>query len=235
MMAQELIELAQNLCRHRRIRFPSDLLQYAHQWAREQFDLEFCWGLVKPLVASSRPLWQAEAEIRRHHDQLQRARVAMGRKAGEPTPATGEERWWETQGPEQVSDEDSQEYLPSPTSAIGVTGGPGGDRPCAEQRQTLRPPRQPYRRRNSTLAHKVRELLKAHVVRRGPITVRKLERIAKSEGLLREDQEISKSSTFRGAMKEFGIESKRVGYGPGAEYIWRVKPPAWTRGLDVHG
>jgi hypothetical protein len=36
-------------------------------------------------------------------------------------------------------------------------------------------------------------------------------------------------------MKELNIESHRVGYGPGASYMWRLKPPAWTRGLDVHG
>ena len=97
--------------------------------------------------------------------------------------------------------------------------------------------RPPYRRRPGTLAHKVRELLEAHVVRRGPISVGKLERFAKSEGLLDEGQEISRCSTFRRVMKELGIESKRVGCGPGSSYIWRLKPPAWTRGFEmgVHG
>jgi hypothetical protein len=141
MMAQDIIQRAKTICRHRRIGFPSDLLQYAHQWQREQFDIEFCWRLVKPLLTSGPPLLQAENDIRRHHDQLQRDRNARDLKAGEPletTPATGEESWWETQDPEQVSDEDPQEYLPSPTSAMDVTGAPGGDRPCAEPRQTLR-------------------------------------------------------------------------------------------------
>lgn len=239
MTALELIARARTLCRHRRIRFPSDLLQYASQWAREGFDLEFCWRLVKPLVSSGRPLWQAEIDIRRHHDQLQRDRDAQSLKAGEPletTPATGEERWWETQSPEQVSDEDPQEYLPSPTSAMGVTGGPGGDRPCAAPRQTLRPPRQPYRKRTGTKAHRVRELLKAHVLRRGFIEVRKIERFAKGDGLLEEDQEISRCSTFRRVMKELNIESHRIGFGRGAYYVLRLKPPGWSRGpeLGVH-
>jgi hypothetical protein len=58
--------------------------------------------------------------------------------------------------------------------------------------------------------------------------------LAKSEGLLEEDQPVSRCSTFRRAKTKLNIESKRVGYGVGAEYVWRLKPPAWTRGLDVH-
>jgi hypothetical protein len=240
MMTQELIARAQALCRHRRIYFPSDLRQYAYQWQREQFDLEFCWRLVKSHLSSGRPLWPVEAEIRRHHDRLRSEKGVRDRAAGEPlatTHATGEERWWETQGPEQVSDEDPQEYLPSPTPAMGVTGGPGGDRPCAAPRQPLRPPRQPYRKRTDTKASRVREFLKAHVVLRGPAPVLKLERMAKNEGLLEEDQPISRCSTFRRAKTELDIESKRVGYGPGADYVWRVKPPTWTQRpeLGVHG
>jgi hypothetical protein len=46
---------------------------------------------------------------------------------------------------------------------------------------------------------------------------------------------ISRSSTFRRVMKELDIESHRIGFGRGAEYVWRLKPPNWTRGLDVHG
>jgi hypothetical protein len=84
MMAQDLIERAQALCRHRGIRFPADLLQYAHQWQRERFDLEFCWRHVKPLLSSNLPLWQAEVEVRRHHDRLQRDSDAQSVKAGEP-------------------------------------------------------------------------------------------------------------------------------------------------------
>jgi hypothetical protein len=34
--------------------------------------------------------------------------------------------------------------------------------------------------------------------------------------------------------KELGIESRRIGFGRGASYMWRVKPPAWTVDLGVH-
>jgi hypothetical protein len=227
MMAQDLIERAQALCRHRGIRFPADLLQYAHQWQRERFDLEFCWRHVKPLLSSNLPLWQAEVEVRRHHDRLQRDSDAQSVKAGEPldtTLAPGQERWWDPESPQ----EDVQ-------SSASVLDDPRDFRPCEKPRQTPRPRRQPYRKRAGTKTHKIRELLKAHVVRRGPTSVRKLESMAKTEGLLEYDQAISRSSSFRRVMKELNIESHRAGYGPGASYMWRLKPPAWTRGLDVHG
>jgi hypothetical protein len=227
MMDQELIARAQTLCRHRGIRFPSDLRQYAHQWQRERFDLEFCWRLVKPMLALSRPIWQAEVEIRRHHDRLQRDRDARDVEAGEPletTPEPSLQDWWDTENPQE-----------GVQSSASVPDDPDWLRPCEKPRQTLRARRQPYRKRTGTKAHKICELLKAHVVRRGPISVYKLERIAKSEGLLAQDQAISRSSSFRRVMKELNIESHRVGYGPRASYIWRLKPPAWTRELDVHG
>jgi hypothetical protein len=41
--------------------------------------------------------------------------------------------------------------------------------------------------------------------------------------LLRPDQDISRCSTFCRIKKELGIESKRSSFGPGAEYVWRVK------------
>ena len=156
MNANELIVRSQDLCRALGRSFPTELRAHASDWQRQSYDLPWCWARVKGALREGRPVWQVEAEVHRHHDQLQRARDAKGRKAGEPletTPATGEERLWETG--QQVSDEDPQQ--PSPTSAMGVTGGPAGDRPCAEREQTLRPPRQPYRRRSGTLAHKVRE------------------------------------------------------------------------------
>src|ERR1700722_14771361 len=53
MNANELIVRAQDPCRQRRIRFPSDLRQYASQWQREDFDLQFCWHRVKPLLATA--------------------------------------------------------------------------------------------------------------------------------------------------------------------------------------
>ena len=121
-----------------------------------------------------------------------------------------------------------------PASTGGVPDDLDGVHPCAEPRQTRRPPRQPYRKRTGTKAHRVRELLRAHVVRRGPAAVLKLERIAKNDGLLEEAETISRNSTFRRIMKELSIESHRIGFGPGAAYVWRLKQPAWTRGLDVH-
>jgi hypothetical protein len=233
MTAFELIERAQALCRRRGIPFPSDLRQYAAQWQREQFNLEFCWRQVKPLLSSRLPLWQAEIEIRRHYARLRSETDAQDRKAGEPlepTPAAGQEPWWES--PEEYI-WSPEEDVRSPASVGSLPDEPDDRLACVVPRQTLRPPRQPYRKRPGTLAHKVRELLKAHVVRRGPISVYKLERIAKSERLLREDQTIGRCSTFRRIMKELNIESHRVGYGPGASYVWRLKPPSWTRGLEM--
>jgi hypothetical protein len=233
MLARELLERAHALCRRRGIRFPSDLLQYAYQWQRESFDLEFCWCLVKPLLSSGRPLWPAEVEIRRHHARLQSKKDGRNLRAGRPlgtTPQLGQEPWWDTPSPEVV--------VLSPASVSGIPDNPDCRPLCAEQQRAHpRARRQPYRKRTGTKAHKVRELIKGHVVRRGYIEVRKLERIAKNEGLLEEDQELSRCSTFRRVMKELNIESHRVGYGPGASYVWRVKPPAWTRGLElgVHG
>jgi hypothetical protein len=144
------------------------------------------------------------------------------------TPVAAQAAWWEAQSPEQVS-----QHLPSPGPAMGAPGDPDGLRPSLEARQTRRGPRQPYRKRKGTKADRVRELLKTHVVRRGPTSARKLESMAKGEGLLDQDQAISRSSSFRRVMKELDIESHRVGYGPGASYVWRVKPPAWTRGLEM--
>jgi hypothetical protein len=158
--------------------------------------------------------------IRRHHARLQSEKDTRDLKAGEPlvtTPGAGQEPWWETQSP--------QPNPPSPASTGGVPDDLDGVRPCAEPRQTHRAPRQPYRKRPGTLAHKIRELLKAHVIRRGPANVLKLERIAKNEGLLQEDQTISRCSTFRRAMKELNIESHRIGYGPRAYSSVIGSPP----------
>ena len=229
MNATDLIARVQGLCRALGRPFPAEVKAYAWDWQRQRFDLDWCWGMVRNALRERRSLWQVEAEVRRHHARLQSEKDTRDLKAGEPlvtTLASGPEDWWVSQ--------DALDDVPSPASAIGFPDDPDGLRQCAEPRQTHRAPRQPYRRRSGIMADKVRKLLEAHVVRRGPISVYKLERIAKSEGLLREDQEISRCSTFRRVMKELNIESHRVGYGPGASYIWRLKPPAWTRGLDVH-
>jgi hypothetical protein len=235
MIANELIARALDLCHRIGRPFPAELRGYTSDWQRQGYDLPWCWARVKSALREGRALVQIEAEVHRHHARLQSEKDARERAAGEPLlarPTPGKERWWET-GPEQVSDEDPQEYLPSPTSARGVTGCPSDDRPCAEPRQTLRPPRQPYRKRTGTKAHKVRELLKAHVVRRGFIEVRKIERFAKSDGLLEQDQELSRCSTFRRVMKELNVESHRIGFGRGAYYVLRLRPPTWTQPSEL--
>lgn len=63
--------------------------------------------------------------------------------------------------------------------------------------------------------------------------MRQIERFAKGEGLLEEDQEISRCSTCRRVMRELNIESHRLGFGPRASYVWRLKSPAWSRGLEL--
>jgi hypothetical protein len=228
MNANELIARAQGLCRALGRLFPTELKAYASDWQRQRYDLDWCWGMVRSALRERRSLWQVEAQVRRHHARLQSEKDSRDLKAGElmvTTLASGPEDWWVSQ--------DALEDMSSPASAIGFPDGPDGLRPSAEPRQTCRAPRQPYRKRTGTKTHKIRELLKAHVVRRGPASVRKLESMAKAEGLLEYDQAISRSSSFRRVMKELGVESHRVGYGPGASYMWRFKPPAWTRGLDL--
>jgi hypothetical protein len=236
MNAKELIARAQALCRALGRPFPTEVKAYAWDWQRQRYDLAWCWGIVKSALKERRALWQTEVEVRRHHDQLQRDRDAKDLKAGEPlapTPRAGQEPWWETPSPEQDT-QSPQQNLPSSASPGGVLDDLDGHRPCAEPRQTCRARRQPYRKRSGTKAAKVRELLRAHVVRRGPAAALKLERMAKNEGLLEEDQTISRCSTFRRVMRELNIESRRIGFGRGAEYVWRLKPPSWTRGLDVY-
>jgi hypothetical protein len=138
MNANELIVRAQELCRHRRIRFPSDLMQYAHQWHRERFDLELCWRRVKPLLSSGRPLWQAEVDIRRHHDRVQRERNAKDLKAGEPlvaSPTPDADSHWDS--------ERHQQAVPPPASACGTPDDPDGlsaERHPAPRGDLLRPP-----------------------------------------------------------------------------------------------
>ena len=120
MTAHELLARAQALCRALRRPFPADLRQYASQWGREGFDLEYCWQRVKPLLSSGRPLWQAEVDIRRHHDQLQRDRNAKDLKAGEPlvaTPTPDADRQRDSEGHQQAA--------PPPASARGTPDDPG--------------------------------------------------------------------------------------------------------------
>jgi hypothetical protein len=236
MNANDLIARAEGLCRALRRPFPAEVKGYAWDWQRQRYDLDWCWGMAKSALKDRRALWQVDVEVRRHHDQLQRDKDAKDRKAGEPlapTPGDGQDPWCETQSPEQDT-QNPHQYLPS---TVGVPDDLDGARPCAEPLQARRAPRQPYRKRTGTKAHRVRELLKAHVVRRGFIEVRKIERFAKGEGLLEEDQEIGRCSTFRRVMKELNIESHRIGFGRGAYYVLRVKPPRWSRGseLGVHG
>ena len=83
-----------------------------------------------------------------------------------------------------------------------------------------------------TTANRVKEILKAHAVRSGPIRASNPKGIGISVGLLRQDQTISRRSTFRRITAELWIESHRIGFGPGAPYVWRLKPPEWTRCSD---
>jgi hypothetical protein len=224
MDTRELIDRAQGLCRAMRRPFPNELKAYASGWQRQGYDLPWCWARVNGALREGRAAWLIEAEVLRHHDRLQRARDAMERKAGEPlvaTPTPDAVRHWGSEGHQQA--------LPPSAATCGMP-----DEPNALSAERHPAPRQPYRKRTGTKAHRVREFLRAHVLRRGPTAVLKLEQIAKIDGLLAEDQTISRCSTFRRVMTELNIESHRLGYGRGASYVWRRKPPAWTRGLDVH-
>jgi len=77
----------------------------------------------------------------------------------------------------------------------------------------------PYRKRTGTKTHKIRELLKAHVVRRGPASVRKLESIAKARRVCWEyDQGDQPILQFPKGHEELNVERPPVSYGPGASY-----------------
>jgi hypothetical protein len=227
MNANELIVRAQALGRALGRSFPTELRAYASGWQRQGYDLPWCWYTVQSALRQGRALCNVEAEVHRHHARLQAEKDARDLKAGETlvtAPAPSREPWCYPQS--------SPEDAPSPASVDGPPDDPDGLRPCVERPQmhpTAR--RKPYRKRAGTKADRVRELLKAHVVRKGFIEVRKIERFAKGDGLLEEDQEIGRCSTFRRVMEELNIESHRIGYGPYAHYVWRVKPPAWTRGF----
>jgi hypothetical protein len=193
MNARELIARAQDLCSALGRPFPTEIKAYSWDWQRQRYDLGWCWGMLKCALRERRALWQIDVQVRRHHDQLQRHKDTRDLKAGEPldtTPEPGLERWWDAESP--------QEDVQSSASVRNDLDGVG---PCEKPRQTLRAGRQPYRKRTGTKTHKIRELLKAHVVRRGPASVRKLESMAKAEGLLEYDQAISRSSSFRRVMR----------------------------------
>src|SRR5260370_32346077 len=100
MNADELIDRAEGLCRALRRPFPTELKAYARDWQRQQYDLDWCWGMVKSALKERRALWQVEAEVHRHHARLQREKDAMDLKAGEAlvtTPAPSRESWWDTE------------------------------------------------------------------------------------------------------------------------------------------
>jgi hypothetical protein len=98
--------------------------------------------------------------------------------------------------------------------------------PCEEPGEPLQvtqepePHLEPPQGRPTTKADRVRHLLR-ETVGRGPVPAIKLQKMARQDGLLRQGQEIGRCSTFRRVAKELRIKSKRTGYGPGAQYIWR--------------
>jgi hypothetical protein len=227
MTASELIARALDLCHRIGRPFPAELRAYASDWQRQGYDLPWCWAKVKGALREGRALVQIEAEVHRHHARLQSEKADRDCRAGEPVVATP------TPDADRQRDfEGHQQAVPPPALARGTPDDP--DALSAERHPA---PRQPYRKRTGTKAHKVRELLKAHVLRRGFIEVRKIERFAKGDGLLEQDQELSRCSTFRRVMKELNVESHRIGFGKGAYYVLRLRPPTWTQRpeLGVHG
>ena len=81
---------------------------------------------MKNALKEKRALWQVDVDVRRHHDQRQRDKDAQDRKAGEPlepTPAAGQEPWWEN--PEEYT-WSPEEDVPSPAS-VGSLPDPKAD------------------------------------------------------------------------------------------------------------
>jgi hypothetical protein len=245
MNANELIVRAQDLCRAMRRPFPAEIKAFSRDWHRQCYDLEWAWGTLKGALKERRALWQVDVEVHRHHDQLQRDRDAQNVRAGEPM----EERWWETQSPEQVSDEDPQQ--PSPTLAMGV-----GDRPCAEPRQThpaprqqtvlvlgsvrdpdkinperQKKPRKTRRRREGTLTADRQVWLRALFADGKSKATSLIEHLARKKGWLKADEPIGKNSPFKDARRALGVITIRRGFGRRGHHEWLLPPPAWSRGL----
>jgi hypothetical protein len=72
--------------------------------------------------------------------------------------------------------------------------------------------------RNATI---VTEFLR-DALARGDVGVTKLEIMARTAGLLGQDQRITHSKLFKGAKKTLGIRSRRTGFGPRSQWLWRL-------------
>jgi len=254
MTAPELIARAKELCRRTKRIFPGELGGYACSWQREGADLSWCWSLVRSALMEGRALWQVDAAVRSHYAGLQAAREARERSLCKPVPtshASNTARQRSSQGSLQAAallsdfdrpeDDDIEEtdFWPvpryeteaSPPSRQNVAPAPVSSRTQAETR-TMRSEASRLHAgvngRTDSKANRVRQFLRVHVLRDGPIAATKLERLAKNECLLREDQSISRCSTFRRVAEELNIESKRYGFGSDGSYQWRLRPPAWA-------
>jgi hypothetical protein len=74
------------------------------------------------------------------------------------------------------------------------------------------------RRRNATV---VAEFLR-DALARDDVGVPKLESMARAAGLLGEDQLITHAKLFKAAKKSLGITSRRIGFGPRSQWLWRL-------------
>jgi hypothetical protein len=252
--ASELVARAKELCRRSKRTFPAELGGYACAWQREAYDLSWCWTLVKVALRRGQALWQVDAAVRSRYADLKAAREARERSLCKPvltSHASSTARQRSSQGSLQAAplhsdfdrpeDDDIEEtdFWPapryetevSPPARQNVAPAPVSSRTKAENR-TMRSEASRLHAgvtgRTDTKANRVRQFLRVHVLRDGPIAATKLERLAKNERLLREDQPISRCSTFRRVAEELNIESKRYGFGSDGSYQWRQMPPAWA-------
>jgi hypothetical protein len=134
MNAAELIARTVDLCRRMGRPFPAELRAYASDWARQRYDLGWCWDTVKSALRERRALWQVDVEVHRHYARMQAAKDARNRAAGEPlvtTPSPSREAWW---------DSGASDDVPSPSSVGDLPEDPDGLSPCPKPRQTYRTP-----------------------------------------------------------------------------------------------
>jgi hypothetical protein len=107
--------------------------------------------------------------------------------------------------------------------------------PLAQAQPHAKPQPGPQRRKpEGTKVAEARDFLRLWL-NRGPMNALDLQARAREQGLLKPGQEIGKNPAFRAAKRQLEIESHRKGFGLGASYTWRFKPPEWTRGPDIGG
>jgi hypothetical protein len=227
MIAKQLIANATNLCRRLRRSLPPELKSYATGWERNGFDIGWCWSLVKSALVENRAMWMVDAEIGKHFAHLQSVRDAKEAEKGRPLSSSlppAPPNPWATIPDDQAL----AAYTPPRNGADSFRRRLPQVRAPEAVQQVPSTSREPgSRRRDQTYADQVRAFLQSRVVRRGPVSVSELDRMAKSAGLLRQDQHISRSSTFCRMRKELDIDSRRVGFSGGYR-VWRLRPPAWS-------